>query len=253
MTGHIYFLRRASGGPIKIGFSIDPWDRIKGLQTGCSDDLVFLGVLSGTMDDELDLHEGFTKYRGRGEWFEPAQEILEFISENCHALEKPEVQEKVRRPRKGLSPLELDLFKNVAYEIFGKRAAKRETARAAGVTEKAVENWFTGASTPGFDSLTALNRSHQEFFLWFQVIVVTGALASHAGITQDAAVLIVTNYPEYITLLFLSDLEQRPVAFDCLLSLSGDCPRAECLSYLESLKGDVFRRYEKGLRPKVAA
>ena len=77
--GFVYFIQGQCGGPIKIGYSCDVKARLKSIQTGHPDVLTVLGIFAGSPKDEHDLHEEFNSYRVRGEWFQPAEPILEKI------------------------------------------------------------------------------------------------------------------------------------------------------------------------------
>lgn len=77
--GFIYFIQGECGGPIKIGYTTDIKGRLNSLQTGYPDTLVLLGAFAGNTTDEHNLHEEYNSYRMRGEWFKPAEPILEKI------------------------------------------------------------------------------------------------------------------------------------------------------------------------------
>jgi hypothetical protein len=77
--GFVYFIRGESGGPIKIGYTTDITKRLNTLQTGYPDTLKLLALVPGSTKDELILHEEFTEYRMRGEWFKPVEPLLEKI------------------------------------------------------------------------------------------------------------------------------------------------------------------------------
>lgn len=76
-AGGIYFIR--AGDRIKIGFSTNPFDRFKQLQTSSPVDLELLAYLPGTFDDERDLHCLFATCHVRGEWFLNDPTILQYI------------------------------------------------------------------------------------------------------------------------------------------------------------------------------
>lgn len=78
--GCIYFFQGECGGPIKIGYSLSPRQRLKELQTGYPDLLKVLAIIRGTEKDEKEMHERFAKFRLRGEWFRPDAELLAEIS-----------------------------------------------------------------------------------------------------------------------------------------------------------------------------
>lgn len=56
--------------------------RLGQLQTASEKSLDLLGVILGTIVDERQLQQRFARHRIRGEWFEPAQEILAYFKEN---------------------------------------------------------------------------------------------------------------------------------------------------------------------------
>lgn len=82
-SGTVYFIQGESTRLIKIGFT----DRaVKArcaiLQVGSPDKLIILGSIDGSREIESYLHDIFAKHRVIGEWFRPAVEILEFITEH---------------------------------------------------------------------------------------------------------------------------------------------------------------------------
>lgn len=82
---HVYFVQ-AENGLIKIGVSNDPRARLRSLQTGSPVDLTLLGAAPGRgREMEAELHERFAAHRVRGEWFQPAPELIAYI---CRALQQ---------------------------------------------------------------------------------------------------------------------------------------------------------------------
>lgn len=75
----IYFIKNIATSNIKIGFSDNPRKRLKELQTGSAEKLVLIKTIEGDQKLEGQLHELFSHCRLDGEWFSPADEILEFI------------------------------------------------------------------------------------------------------------------------------------------------------------------------------
>lgn len=76
----IYFVQGLSGGPVKIGISINPEERRRHLRY--PEELVILATIKGTEQMERELHARFDSIRLFGEWFEPAPELLQYI-ETC--------------------------------------------------------------------------------------------------------------------------------------------------------------------------
>ncbi len=76
---HLYFIESAFG-PIKIGVSSDPAQRLKGLQTSHPVKLSLLAVVHGAGPLEGEYHRKFDEHRLEGEWFSPAPDILAEIA-----------------------------------------------------------------------------------------------------------------------------------------------------------------------------
>lgn len=64
-----YVVRSGANGPVKIGRSKDPANRIATLQTGCAEKLILLHLLP--WDAEKELHRMLAGWRMQGEWFSP--------------------------------------------------------------------------------------------------------------------------------------------------------------------------------------
>jgi len=65
----VYFIRAGEEGPVKIGWAVDPQQRLAVLQTAHHEELVLLRVLDGEQPEERQLHRRFGPHRIRGEWF----------------------------------------------------------------------------------------------------------------------------------------------------------------------------------------
>jgi len=85
----IYFIRGKESGNIKIGFSMNPDKRKAHLQTAHYEELEFIGIMDGTLDDEAKIKERFLKFNIRGEWYSPVSDILNFV-------------ERYKKPRKNI-------------------------------------------------------------------------------------------------------------------------------------------------------
>ncbi|MGE4419997.1 MAG: GIY-YIG nuclease family protein [Sulfurimonas sp.] len=77
----VYFIKNIDTGRIKIGFSDTPTKRLKELQTGNDNKLVLIKTIAGDKNKEASLHEMFSHLRSNGEWFDPDDELLQFIKE----------------------------------------------------------------------------------------------------------------------------------------------------------------------------
>jgi uncharacterized protein YozE (UPF0346 family) len=79
--GIVYFVLSRDTGAIKIGFTAGPIEkRLSSLQTAHPHKLQLLASISGNKEYETELHERFSPFRLRGEWFQAHPELLDFIA-----------------------------------------------------------------------------------------------------------------------------------------------------------------------------
>lgn len=79
----IYFIRSGISGPVKIGYSKDisgVTSRLSSLQVGNSKKLSIIGIITGDMKKEAELHKTFAAHKIRGEWFKSNSDLLAYIS-----------------------------------------------------------------------------------------------------------------------------------------------------------------------------
>lgn len=77
--------------PIKLGWSINPVERLAGIQTGYPFDLYILGMWRVTSKwEELDLHTEFHEYRihPNREWFRPEKRLVTYIQKRCELRQR---------------------------------------------------------------------------------------------------------------------------------------------------------------------
>ena len=77
----VYFITCRTTGMVKIGCALDPFERLKGLQTGSPTKLKIEALLKGSMKREKELHTLLAKHRVRGEWFRICPAIEAIIKE----------------------------------------------------------------------------------------------------------------------------------------------------------------------------
>jgi len=77
--GFIYFIQGKSSGAVKIGYTVDVFKRLKGLQTGYPDTLIIRCCIPGSPDTESGYHEMFKEERLKGEWFKPSEKLMKKI------------------------------------------------------------------------------------------------------------------------------------------------------------------------------
>jgi len=79
----IYLVTDLQNSKCKIGYSNNPKKRFGSLQTGHPNELYLEYIMDGSREDEKLLHQKFSKYHYRGEWFNHTQEIVDYFSSNA--------------------------------------------------------------------------------------------------------------------------------------------------------------------------
>ena len=77
----VYFVQSGEGGLIKIGYTNQLKKRVSKMQTDSSKTLKVLFAMDASPLDEKLLHSGLSEFRVHGEWFQPTEELLEYIEE----------------------------------------------------------------------------------------------------------------------------------------------------------------------------
>ena len=77
----VYFIQGETSKFIKIGHAGNAKNRLKGFQTGSSEELALLRSIPGGKALETELHQRFAhlRIRKRNEWFRPGKELLDYI------------------------------------------------------------------------------------------------------------------------------------------------------------------------------
>jgi hypothetical protein len=78
--GFIYFASADSTRFVKIGWGASPVSRLNQIQTGCPHLIVPLGCFPARRSHEGRVFEVFSAFRVRGEWFERAGSLDEFLN-----------------------------------------------------------------------------------------------------------------------------------------------------------------------------
>ena len=78
----VYFVQCSETKFIKIGYAQSPIQRLQELQVGSPHKLKLIAEMRGDIAAEHKIHDRFSHYRYRGEWFYPALEILYFAHKN---------------------------------------------------------------------------------------------------------------------------------------------------------------------------
>jgi hypothetical protein len=75
----LYAIQAGEGGPVKIGVTNSPGQRLRTLQTGNAETLRGIAAWRGHGFEEGQLHEEYAYARMRGEWFRPVPELVEMV------------------------------------------------------------------------------------------------------------------------------------------------------------------------------
>jgi len=127
----IYFIR--AGNFIKIGYAVDPYSRLKQLQTGNPQKLELVGYVEGDYETEAHIHSLFADFRVKGEWFELNTDIMAYAEKGKHrvALAEKISNMFVKKPKKKGSKARKTV---PAYDLDNWREERREYVKANGET-----------------------------------------------------------------------------------------------------------------------
>ena len=77
----VYFIRAGDNGPIKIGSSHNPRERLGVLQVGNHEELKLIETVPGGVNLERKVQEDLKAFKRGHEWFNPTDEVLNYIEE----------------------------------------------------------------------------------------------------------------------------------------------------------------------------
>lgn len=80
----VYFIRNATSGHVKVGWSADPDRRLAQLQTASHDHLEVIASIPGGPETEHRIHRLLEPYRVSGEWFrgeDMVHRVITFLAE----------------------------------------------------------------------------------------------------------------------------------------------------------------------------
>jgi hypothetical protein len=79
--GYVYFIGDPASGTVKIGYSKNPWARVRDIQTGRTDRVAVVATVRTTDVSESAIHALFADERQSGEWFRVSERIQAVIDE----------------------------------------------------------------------------------------------------------------------------------------------------------------------------
>lgn len=153
----IYFAQSRLGGPIKIGSSDSPPERVQDLARALAEPIVVLAVMPGGTVYECTLHRIFQHARidmrrgvgGDTEWFLPTKHIAELVAANGGAIFGKTVP--VRYKENPWTSTTWRPFKAAVHLDWLLRRRKTTNTRAAvelAVSTAAISDWRHGKKQP---------------------------------------------------------------------------------------------------------
>jgi hypothetical protein len=144
----VYFIRAGEDGPVKIGTTDSPVDRLKLLQAGNHLPLRIIRTMEGSRRVEAALHRKFAEHHIRAEWF------------NFHAdMLTVSVAELDVRPRG--RPRTCQKVSSVAARVIEKCGGHKAVARALSVDPSWVYRLTYPKSRGGTGGIIPVWRYHQ--------------------------------------------------------------------------------------------
>jgi hypothetical protein len=95
-AGYVYFVQGVDGGPIKIGWTQNPEQRLEQLQAATHEELRLLDYVLGDRRVERALHDLLSDYRVRGEWFDDCGPVRDAVSDAVRGAEVRDLRESLR-------------------------------------------------------------------------------------------------------------------------------------------------------------
>ena len=139
MTEFVYAIE--CRGHVKIGVSVNPKSRAGKVSADCPFETVLRGFVPGGYDLEHDLHERFSEYRVKGEWFLLRGDVAEWVE----ALPMEE-------PKPGRTPIHTHLKAN--------RGKAVRLAEYLGLAPSTVSQWknIPAEHVVGVEKFTGIPR-----------------------------------------------------------------------------------------------
>jgi len=146
----VYFIGQDYDTPIKIGVSVDPDERLNGIQTGHPERLSVLARIPGTQQTEAELHRKFAHLRMQGEWFKPDPALRDFIISATTAAR----EDIGNALGEGITHRQAEVASLITDGLTNKEIAAR-----LGISERTVEREVTATlSAANVDNRTDLTR-----------------------------------------------------------------------------------------------
>ena len=159
----VYFVAPVLGGPIKIGCSEAPLNRLATLMSWAPYQLQILARAPGRREDEQAIHHVFAEHWSHSEWFRPHPDIYALINEIRAAGVIPEKFRWVEGMAKGVP--------NPKRKRTPEQRAQQSIAQKKRWTEERADKAANAAALPKIQAfLMATPESHADFDKKFRSI-----------------------------------------------------------------------------------
>lgn len=182
----IYFAQSPEGGPIKIGFSRNPEQRIQAFSGG----LKLLAVCPGEIVDEHALHELLSDHRLEGEWFADVEEVRS-------AIDAATVCSSIVGTKDETAAIAAGTFGLAMKMAFGDGPeAYRAITAAAQISTSNAKRWLAGKNLPGSYQMARLAASSPVIRHWQDGQIAAHALSKQESISFAEAYARVLQHPD---------------------------------------------------------
>jgi hypothetical protein len=137
----VYFVHCQATDAVKIGFADDARKRFSKIQSDSPGDLRLLAVEDGGREREAELHARFAGARRRGEWFEFAPALREYVG-GLPAIKHG----RKRAPLKG----------KLGEWLVANNMTMQQFANAIGTTKGSISEFCAGHTIPRHDLMVRI-------------------------------------------------------------------------------------------------
>ena len=156
----VYFIQGKITRFVKIGWTVNPDQRLAGMQANSPDKLTLLKVIKGDIPYEKHLHKQFASIRNHGEWFYPSRGLMAFI-QSLKGLKTNEILESIAiLPKRSLS--KEDTLRNQILQSLTQPLKTSEILNAVSGHPTAIKNELKRLFGRGCAYKSPSRRLHTE-------------------------------------------------------------------------------------------
>lgn len=171
--GYVYFISNEVKDKVKIGYSKNPWARIKDLQTTSSEKLLLVATVKTTDASEKKLHAELAEYLIHGEWFC----ICPLISGLINSIKTKEITNVVDSIDycRNYGITTVDTTKDTDTDTDKSKEVKKRSQKKVN-TEKTLNEFLDDCKTSGEKVI----REDDPIFEWAKTVSLPGEML-HLG------------------------------------------------------------------------